>query len=110
MLRTVVVVFLLIHGVSAIALGAPAIDAKVQATGTYGSGQLFVMVDTTIEEPGCELARFDVAPGHPEIDRWLGIALAAEASGKRVRIKTNGCHGPYPTLDTTNNSWFYIKE
>ncbi|UAB73736.1 hypothetical protein INR79_21550 [Vibrio sp. SCSIO 43132] len=83
--------------------------ANVTYTGTYGDGRFFVAFDVTINEPGCPRNRIDVAPNHPQIDRWLSIALAAHASGKPVQVRTNGCYKGYPTLDNTDASWFHSK-
>ncbi|MDP2572701.1 hypothetical protein Q8W40_10950 [Vibrio penaeicida] len=82
---------------------------NVLYAGTYGNGRLFVALDVTINEPGCHKSRFDVAPDHPQIDRWLSIALSANASGKSVQVKTNGCYKGFPTLDRTEASWFHSK-
>ncbi|ASA57755.1 hypothetical protein [Vibrio gazogenes] len=78
-------------------------------TGLYGNGRLFIATDTQINEPGCPSDRIDVAPNHPQIDRWLSIALAANTTGKRVQFKTNGCYKNHPTLDKTDKSWFHTK-
>lgn len=44
----------------------------------YGSGDFFIMTESTINEPGCEDKRVDVPVGHSEIDRWLSIATTAK--------------------------------
>ncbi len=85
-------------------------DAKVIYAGTSGGGRLFVALDKTIPEAGCENSRFDVAGGHDQITTWLSIAMAALASGKSVKVATNGCLGAYPTLTNANDTWFYIKQ
>jgi len=85
-------------------------DAKVVYAGTYGSGRLFVALNKTILEPGCNLSRFDVPAGHDQIKTWLSVAMAATASGKSVKVSTNGCLGPFPTMDNTDNTYFYIKQ
>ena len=86
------------------------LTAHVLYAGVYGDGRFFVGLDVTIDEPNCAQSRIDVAPGHPQIDRWLSVALAAHLSGKPIRIKTNGCYGGYPTLDQTQNSWLHSND
>ncbi|EGQ9731000.1 hypothetical protein [Vibrio cholerae] len=83
--------------------------AKVTYTGLYGNGRLFIAVDKQINEPGCQNYRIDVAPNHPQIDRWLSIALAAYTTGGEIQFKTNGCYGIYPTLDLTDQTWLHTK-
>lgn len=87
-----------------------AIDAKVTRAGVYGNGKLFVVLDTNIPQTECVSKRFDVSPDHPQIERWLSIALAAAASESLIRVRTNGCLGGYPTMDNTTNSFFYYKK
>ena len=84
-------------------------NANVLYAGIYGNGRLFVALSLNIPEPGCERNRFDVEPGHPQISHWYGIAVAAATSGKTVVVGTNGCYGILPTLDRTDNSYFYIN-
>ncbi|MDW6091757.1 hypothetical protein [Vibrio rhizosphaerae] len=90
-------------------LASDNLTGHVVYTGLYGDGRFFIATDTQINEPGCTKTRIDVAPNHPQIDRWLSIALAANATGKLVQFKTNGCYKDHPTLDTTDSSWFHSK-
>ena len=83
--------------------------AHVTDAGVYGSGRLFIRIDQTINEPGCETNRFDVAPGHPQIDAWLAIAMTAITSGRKVKIVTDGCYAGYPTIGNTTASYFYLR-
>ncbi|ENM5853353.1 hypothetical protein NTE09_001333 [Vibrio mimicus] len=103
---------LLTIGICTISLSTMASDnmiAKVTYTGLYGNGRLFIAVDKQINEPGCQNYRIDVAPNHPQIDRWLSIALAAYTAGGEIQFKTNGCYGIYPTLDLTDQTWLHTK-
>lgn len=83
--------------------------AKVVYTGLYGNGRLFIAVDKQINEPGCQSYRIDVAPDHPQIDRWLSIALAAYTTGGEIQFKTKGCYGTYAKLDLSDQTWLHTK-
>ncbi len=102
-------ILLLLFTFNGQSLASDNLIAHVVYTGLYGDGRLFIATDREINEPGCMSTRIDVAPNHPQIDRWLSIALTAHATGKPVQFKTNGCYKNYPTLDTTDNSWFHSK-
>lgn len=89
---------------------APPVTAKVTYVGTYGDGRTFVGIDTTINEPGCALARFDFPSSHPLAKTWLAIAMAASASGKNVVVQTSGCFGgSLPTMTQGTDSYFYLQ-
>ena len=85
-----------------------AVTAKVLSVGTYGDGRFFVTLDTVIPEPSCETNKFDVEGSHNLINSWQSIAMAAAVSGKKVRVKTKGCYGGNPTMDKTNQTYFYL--
>lgn len=84
-------------------------SAHVLYTGVYGSGRFFVVIDKTINEPGCENSRFDVDPSNSLINAWLSIAMASAVSGKTINVTTNGCYAGLPTLDNTTASYFYLN-
>jgi hypothetical protein len=96
------------------ALASPETNARVTYVGVYGSGELFVGLDRDISEPGCTKNRFDVSGSHPQVSHFLEIALAAIASfstgdpSKSVVVATHGCLGQWPTIDNTNESFFYM--
>ncbi|WP_325892219.1 hypothetical protein [Grimontia sp. NTOU-MAR1] len=85
------------------------LTGKVIFTGLYGDGRFFVQTDRLINEPGCEGTRIDVAPHHPQIDRWLSITLSAYTTGGEIQFRTNGCFAGYPTLDNTTQTWLHSK-
>jgi len=85
------------------------VDAKVLSVGTYGSGRLFVVLDKTIAEPGCNYAQVHVDAGHSQLGTWMSIALAALASGASVSVTTDGCLGAYPTMNNTLSTNFRIN-
>jgi hypothetical protein len=87
---------------------ADVITAKVTFTGTYGNGNLYVGLDTTISEPGCAQPRFDVSSTHPNFKQIFATAIAAAATGRAITIRAVGCFNGYPTLDQTNGSYFYV--
>lgn len=89
-----------------ISYGATTVEAKVLSVGTYGSGRLFVVLDTMINEPGCNYAQFHVQVGHEQVKNWMSIALAALSSGNSVAVTTEGCLGVYPTMTNTLHTSF----
>ncbi len=91
------------------AQSATTVDAKVLSVGTYGSGRLFVVLDKNIAEPGCHYAQFHVDAGYSQLGTLMSIALAALASGASVSVTTNGCLGPYPTIDNSQTTHFRIN-
>jgi hypothetical protein len=87
---------------------ADAITAKVVYTGTYGDGSMYVGLDTTINEVGCQQPRFDVPSTHPSIKNFIATAITAAATGLPVRVRAVGCLNGLPTMDQTADSWFYF--
>jgi len=88
---------------------APPIAARVTATGVYGNGDVYVMLDTEIAEPACPMARFDVPGSSPAAKSILATAQLAIATGKSIRIATSGCFGAIPTLDISRSAFFYLN-
>jgi hypothetical protein len=105
-LRSVAATALLLVGAELYA--APPITAKVTYAGVYGNGDVYVGLDTTINEPGCPLARFDLTATSPVAKQVLAIAQLAIATGKSVVVSTAGCISSLPTLDANRNSYFYL--
>lgn len=85
------------------------VTTKVKNVGTYGSGGLFVMTEATLNEPGCELARFDIPSDHPQLKNWLSIAQTALVSQTDVVIRISECLGGRPTIGLTKDGYFYLK-
>lgn len=83
------------------------IVTKVANVGTYGDGRVFVWLATTVNEPGCPMARFDVEPTTPGVKNVLAVALMAMTTDKPVAIRTSGCIGPVPKMDGSTSSYFY---
>lgn len=79
-------------------------ETSVVYAGTYGNGDIYVIVTDTIPEPGCTAARFDVAASEPDAKNVLAIAYLAMLSGEKIRVDTNGCYNGYATLDNSGNS------
>lgn len=95
--------------ISGVVHAAATVVGKVVYAGTYGNGDVYVALSATINEPGCPSSRFDVPVQNPSAKSVLASAYAALASGKTVRVSTNGCYGVSPTLDTTRNTWFLME-
>ena len=87
---------------------AAGVITNVNNVGTYGSGRVFVELNASIPEPACQTARFDLDPNHSNLTKILSIVLSAQATGKQVHVKTNGCYAGYPTMDESTASYIYI--
>ncbi len=92
------------------AISAEVEDATVTKVGSYGDGRIFVALDKTIPEIGCENDRFDVEGTHEERNTIISIALAALMSDKKINVKTSGCLGSLPKFVGSAESFFYIKK
>lgn len=88
---------------------APPIAARVTATGVYGNGDVYVMLDTNIAESACPMARFDVPASSPALRGVLATAQLSLVTGKSVTVATSGCFGAFPTLDLNRGSYFYLN-
>jgi hypothetical protein len=86
-----------------------AIVARVTATGVYGNGDVYVMLDAVIPESACPVPRFDIPAISPATKGVLATAQIALATGKSITIATSGCFGPFPTLDISRGSFFYLN-
>lgn len=92
-------------------------SAHVTDVGTFGDGGLWIFLDTVVATPGCEKARLDIAPNHPELDTWQKIAQEALITGKPVMFQATGCRtfinngitDSYPTLDDSTYAWFGLS-
>lgn len=86
------------------------ITSKVIYTGVNNSGVVFVELENTINEAGCEKTQLVIPSDSDYKDKILSIALAAKATNSIVAVKTNGCHSGSPAiLKTGDGGYFYIK-
>ncbi len=110
-MKIVVISFLIQLIPITIFAGANVNNAKVTGVGMYGTGHIYIHLDTEIPEPGCAQSRFDIAFSNDDADQskmLLSIALTALATGNRVIVNTNGCFAGRPTVDKTGASWFVV--
>lgn len=82
--------------------------ASVSYVGTYGNGDLFINVNTLINQSGCESNRIFVRANHPELKNWLDIASKAYAHNIAIQFRTNDCYMGKPTLDSSDRSWLHF--
>ncbi len=73
-----------------------------------GNGDLIIELDQKIDETGCEVNQLIVLAEHPQIDRWLSIAINAIVHQKQINTRTKGCSDGKPTLVQTKSVWFKI--
>ncbi len=85
-------------------------DLSVVNYGIYGNGRIFISFDKEVPEPGCNRQRIDIDADHEQADVITSIALAALASGKKVKVQTSGCFANSPTLTSDTSSYIYIKQ
>ena len=91
-------------------------SGNVNYVGTYGNGNVFILLSATVAEPGCNAARVDIVGTHPSIKLFLATAMGAMASGRPILVSTTGCFafstagGPrnYPTIDASNDGFISI--
>ena len=81
---------------------------KVNYVGSYGNGDVFVDINTSILERGCNSTRFDIPKTRANINYIISTANLAIQQNKNVEVTTQGCYAGFPTLDNSRNSWFYI--
>ena len=103
-MRSIFLVVLLV--VSQLSVATEAVTAKVVQAGIYGNGTLIVKLDREIPELNCAKSRFDILKDDENIEKYLSVALAAAASGSDVVVRTSGCSGGNPVMDTSANSLF----
>jgi hypothetical protein len=103
--------FLIATAVSALVHAAPPVTARVTYAGVYGNGDVYVGLDTTIQEPNCPGARFDIPASSPVAKQVLATAQMALATGHSVTVQTDGCFGSFTTLNSSArfNSYFFIN-
>lgn len=82
--------------------------ANVSYVGTYGNGDLFINVNTSINQSGCESNRIFVRANHPELKNWLDIASTAYTQNIAIQFRTNDCYMGKPTLDSSDRSWLHF--
>ncbi|WP_125784661.1 hypothetical protein [Pseudoalteromonas rubra] len=82
--------------------------ANVSYVGTYGNGDLFINVNRSINQSGCESDRIFVRANHPELTNWLNIATKAYLNNVAIQFRTNGCYMGKPTLDSSDRSWLHF--
>lgn len=86
---------------------SPATEAHVLHVGVYGTGTMFILLDQTVSEPGCESAEIRISPTHPQFKTILALAMSAAATESRIRVKTELCTGSgYPQIGETTLSLF----
>ena len=89
-------------------------NAHVTYVGSYGNGNVFILLDANLADPTCPAARVDIPGTHPSIKSILAMALTAKLSGLPVLVSTVGCFNfsigasnySFPTIDQSNASYF----
>lgn len=93
-------------------------DANVLNVGLYGNGNLFLVLDVTMLEPGCNSARLEILSSHPLIKPFMALALSAKSAGSKLRVVTTGCVTyaitgatiNSPTIDTSTDGRMLIAQ
>tara|TARA_R110000744_G_scaffold244531_4_gene361385 strand:- start:429 stop:782 length:354 start_codon:yes stop_codon:yes gene_type:complete len=90
------------------------IITDVKYAGTYGNGDIFIVLKAPIDEPGCAFTysnyRIDIVATHTEAKNWLNIAMTSITNKNKVIVRTSGCYNGQPTLDNTKNSFFALDQ
>ncbi len=92
---------------SANSLGA--VTAKVNGTGTYDDGAIYIFFDRQISS--CNTSgRLDIPAGHPARTQLLSLAMTAFSSDANLRIHPGSCAGGVPVFGTAGDSYMYLTK
>ena len=86
------------------------INAHVTRFGTYGNGNVWVTLDTTIDEPGCSGPYIELPANGAANKTVLATAALAVATGSSVVIKTDGCFGTATTFTGARPAYFGVSK
>ncbi len=71
--------------------GSTMISAHVINVGTYGSGNVYVTLDTPLNEAGCSGPYIELAANNPSVKAVLATAAISATTGVAVQVQTDGC-------------------
>ena len=77
--------------------GSPVLHAHVVNFGTYGSGNVFVTLDASIQQTNCVGPFIEVAAGDTA-KQVLAVATAAFTTGATVQVLADGCLNSATTI------------
>jgi len=83
--------------------------ATVSSVGVNEAGRVFVYINTTITQTGCNAARFDVASNSPGAKQILALVTSALISGKTINVATNGCIDTYPLVGAGAGGYIQVN-
>lgn len=86
-----------------------AITAHVKSFGTYGNGNVWVTLDSTINEPGCSGPYLEFPANGAANKSILASAALALATGASIVVQTDGCLGNAATFTGARGAYFGIN-
>jgi len=99
------------------AIGSSEVNAHVKSFGTYGNGNVWIVLDAAIDEPGCtgpyiELPANGAANKVVLATASLAVATAslAVATGSAVLVRTDGCLDAASTFTGARPAYFGINK
>jgi hypothetical protein len=82
------------------------ITAHVKSFGTYGNGNVWIVLDSTIDEPGCSGPYMEFPANGAANKTVLASAALALATGASIVVKTDGCLGSATTFTGARAAYF----
>ena len=86
------------------------IVAHVLNFGAYGNGNVYVLLDQSIDQAGCPQTSIELPASGGANKSILAVAAFAQATGTAVEVKTDTCFNASPSLDPTARSSFFISQ
>ena len=86
-----------------------AVTAHVKSFGTYGNGNVWVTLDSTINEPGCSGPYLEFPANGAANKSILASAALALATGASIVVQTDGCFNSVPSFTGARGAYFGVK-
>lgn len=83
------------------------VTTLVTDVGTYGNGNVYVLLEKTIDESGCARNAVEFPANAVNSKVVLATALLAMASGKAVVVRTDTCFMGNPSLNSTIRQGYF---
>lgn len=85
------------------------IVAHVLEYGVYGNGNVYVKLDNTIDQMGCNSQYLELPAGEVA-KQVLGVAAIAAVTGSAVRVMADNCYGGLPSFAGQRGSYFVVNK
>ena len=85
------------------------VTAHIKSFGTYGNGNIWVTLDSTIDEPGCSGPYLEFPANGAANKAVLASAALALATGASIVVQADGCLGSAATFTGARRAYFGIN-